>query len=285
MRKFTCLALAVIMVTSILFGCSTPVNTTEPTTVPTVPTETEPTGPKTYNILFIGNSYTNEEMPYIFKELATAAGYDVNVFSVVQGSWGLAEFSNPNDQYGKHVEAHLTGDRQYDFIVLQEKSLLPATEPATLYTNVRNLHARISAKGAQTILFSTWGRQTGSTALKDNGLTNESMTWKVAASYQAIGRELNIPVAHVGLAFFDIYTGGSKIDIYDTDRTHPNYAGNYISAMTLFATMFNIDPTTIPYDGDLTPEKASVLREAVRKAVFETPEIPDIYKTSSEGIG
>ena len=48
--------------------------------------------------------------------------------------------------------------------------------------------------------------KTGNANLDKYSLTNESMTWKMAASYQAIGDELSIPVVHVGLAFYDLYS-------------------------------------------------------------------------------
>ena len=241
---------------------------------------------KEASILFIGNSYTNDVMPGIFLRFAKAAGYTVTIYSVVKGSWELTKFADPSDEYGAKVDMHLKKADSYDYVVLQEKSILTATpELPKFYSAVRNLHSRISATGAQTILYSTWGRKTGSAALPQYGLTNESMTWKVAAAYQAMGNELDIPVAYVGLAFFDVYTGDSGIEIYNEDKTHPSYAGNYLSAVTLFATIFQVDPTTVSYNGTLSKEKASILREAARKAVFETPEIPDEYKTSSEGIG
>lgn len=279
MRKFSCLILAALMLASLLMGCNTE-----------TPGETEPAQeevmPMEFNILFIGNSYTNTLVPSIFEEFAAAAGYTAHTYSVVQGSWSLTQFADPFDQYGQQVEMHLTGNRQYDYVVLQEKSILTATnELPDFYAAVRNLHARIEATGAKTVLYSTWGRKTGSAALPQYGLTNESMTWKVAAAYKAIGEELDIPVAFVGLAFFDVYTGDSGIEIYDPDKTHPSYAGNYIAALTLFTTISGIDPTTIDYNGNLDPEDAAILREAVRKAVFETPEIPDEYKKTSEGIG
>ncbi|MBE6975620.1 MAG: hypothetical protein E7439_00260 [Ruminococcaceae bacterium] len=282
-RKWISLTLTVAMLLPVLFGCSAPADNQTPTT--TTPQESEPVQ-KTANVLFIGNSYTNETMPKLFKEFAQAAGYDINVYSVVKGSWELTKFADPQDEYGKVVESHLTGRREYDYVILQEKSILTATpELPKFYTAVRNLHARIQTAGAQTILYSTWGRKAGSTALTDNNLTNESMTWKVAAAYQAMGKELNTPVAYVGLAFYDIYTGDSNIEIYDSDKTHPSYAGNYLSAVTLFTTIFQVDPTTVAYDAKLPAEDAQILREAAKRTVFETPEIPAEYKTSSEGIG
>ena len=285
MRKILCLALAAIL-PAMLFGCSAPATNNDPNPATTVPTEPAPSDPKTYKVLFIGNSYTNTTMPDLFKQFATAAGYNVEVESVVKNSWELTLFADPTDTYGKQVNAHLTGDNQYDFVVLQEKSILTATpELPKFYTAVRNLNARIEAAGAKTILYSTWGRKTGSAALPQYGLTNESMTWKVASAYKAIGEELDIPVAYVGLAFYDIFTSTQILDVYDSDLTHPSYEGNYLSAATLFATMFQVDPTNVAFNGKLPADQAALLKEAARKAVFETPEIPEQYKTSSEGIG
>jgi hypothetical protein len=106
------------------------------------------------------------------------------------------------------------------------------------------------------------------------------MTYKLAAAYQAIGDELDIPVAHVGLAFYDVYTRQYEIDLYDEDRSHPSYAGSYLAAMTLFAKIFDADPTTVNYLGNLPVYHASPLREAASNAVFEAPRIPSEYQTN-----
>jgi len=107
------------------------------------------------------------------------------------------------------------------------------------------------------------------------------MTWKLAAGYQAIGDELDIPVVHVGIAFYDVYTNQSSIELYNADKSHPSYAGSYLAAASLFAKIFNVNPMTVSFNGDLSASNATILREAARKAVFETPSIPDEYKTAS----
>ncbi|MBQ9131663.1 MAG: hypothetical protein IJX62_04255, partial [Clostridia bacterium] len=91
----------------------------------------------------------------------------------------------------------------------------------------------------------------------------------------------NIPVAHAGLAFYDIYTGQSGINIYSSDKSHPSYAGSYLAAATLFAKIFDTDPSEIAYAGSLSANQASELRQAAARAVFQTPSIPDEYKTIS----
>lgn len=279
-RKLISLVLAVIMLLPILAGCSTPEETENPTT------ESIDADP-TVKVLFVGNSYTNIMVPDLFEEFAISAGYEVKISSVVKNSWSLDKFASPNDSGGQQLSNMLSGKKEFDYVVLQEKSIRPALdeELPLFYSAVRDLSARIKAIGATPVLYSTWGRKTGSTALTDNNLTNESMTWKVAASYQAIGKELGLPVAYVGLAFYDVYTSQSKIDVYDPDKTHPSYAGSFLSAATLFATIFNVDPTTVPFIGRLTEQEATYLKEAARDAVFATPAIPEKYQLSSEGIG
>ena len=231
-------------------------------------------------ILFIGNSYTyyNDMPEAIFKNLAKSAGYDIEITSITKGAYTLEKMADPNDTYGAQVERVLTGTKKYDYVILQEQSARPATMSAgNFYEAVRNLSARIQESGATPILYSTWGRKKGSSTLTDNGWTNESMTWKLAAAYEAIGKELNIPVAHVGLAFFDVYTNNKDIELYDPDKTHPSYEGSYLAAATLFDVIFDASSAGVDYNSEIDDNVKSVLDEAARKSVFDTPEIPEEY--------
>ncbi len=215
-----------------------------------------------------------------FEKMAESAGYKVDVTAITKGAWTLEKFADPTDEYGKKVDDALKGTKKYDFVILQEQSVLPAAENvAKFYDGVRNLAKRIRETGATPILYSTWGRKSGSSKLTEKGWTNEIMTWRLAAAYQAIGDELNISVAHAGLAFYDVYTNNSSIELYNSDKSHPSEEGSYLAAATLFAKIFNVDPTTIN-----AVSKQKTLLTAAKKAVFETPTIPDEYKTSSEGV-
>ena len=240
---------------------------------------------KKYNFLFIGNSYTHyNDMPeQIFAKILKAAGYDATVTRITKGGWYLIDSAKSTDEVGAKVESALKL-RDYDYIVLQEQSTCPALYPDKFYTGVRNLAAKVIADGATPILYGTWGRKEGHSVLKENGWTNESMTWMISAAYEAIGAELGIDVAYAGLAFFDVYNNNKNINLYDSDLTHPNATGSYLAAMTIFAKITGIDPTTVDYNANLTDEAAAVLKEAARKAVWETPAIPEKYKTSSVGV-
>lgn len=296
MKKLLCLLLAGVMMLLPLVGCGiiTPPNVdpTEPTNKPTEPAE--PTEPeieplpkdKKYNILFIGNSYTKRaSMPTaIFEPMAKAAGYDVKVTAILNGGHTLELFANPNDTYGAQVAAALSPENygKYDYVVIQEQSLRPVIDTEKFYDGARALVEKIRAAGATPVLYNHWGRKTGSPDLITYNMTNETMTWKLAAVGEAIGKELDMPVAYVGLAFYDIYTNKPNIELYDPDLYHPIYNGSFLAAATIFAKIFGVDPTTVPYAGDLVDPKAIVeLPKAAKNAVFYTPEIPEEYRTTT----
>lgn len=242
---------------------------------------------KSYNILFIGNSYTyyNSMPESLFAPIAKAAGYqNVKVTSITKGGWYLDRHANEKDEVGAQVDKALK-ENKYDYVVIQEQSACPAADPGRFYDGVRAIVEKIRANGATPVLYSTWGRKAGHKTLADYGWTNETMTWKLAAAYAAIGEELGIDVAYVGLAFHDIYMNQKgKLELYDEDSTHPSSLGSYLAAMTIFAEIFGVDPSNIEIKTTISDEAAALLREAARVAVFETPEIPAAYKTSSVGV-
>lgn len=240
---------------------------------------------KTYKVLFIGNSYTQyNELNGIFRNIAVKAGYKLTSQRVTKGGEYLINHARSDSDTGAQIDALLETNK-YDFVIIQEQSTCPVLNPGKFYDGVRAMVEKVRANGAEPILYCTWGRKTGSADLTANNLTNESMTWKLAAAYTAIAEELDIDVAYVGLAFYDVYTNNkSKVNLYDNDLTHPSYAGSYLAAMTIFAKVFGGDPTAVAYKGTLSDDVSLILRAAAKKAVFDTPAIPDEYKTSSEGV-
>lgn len=274
-------------------GGSKPAQTTAETTAATTAVESDKRKEgevldktKEYSILFIGNSYTyyNEMPEVLFAGIAEDAGYKFTVKSLTKGGWDLVRSGSADDELGALVDAELKNTK-YDYVVLQEQSTNPALDRGKFYDGARLVYEKVKANGATPVLYSTWGRKTGHYVLDDNGLTNETMTWQIAAAYEALGEELQVDVAHVGLAFFDVYTQDIKgLDIYAEDLTHPSYRGSYLAALTIFGEITGVDPTTVEFRGDCPSAVAKILREAARKAVFETPAIPEEYKTSSEGV-
>ncbi len=217
-----------------------------------------------YNILFIGNSHTYvNNLPEIFKNIAKSAGIEVNVAAVTNGGWSLERHASIDDVYGSATDAVLKG-RKFDFVVLQEQSTRPAAEPEKFRAAVEILLEKIKENGASPFLYCTWGHKTGSAALEKYGWTTESMTEKVAESFDVVGNAFGIPVAHVGKAFFDVSTNHGEIELYAPDCLHASKYGSFLAALAIFAKIFNRDVRDVKYNYIFTEEEAKILKEAVR---------------------
>ena len=104
------------------------------------------------------------------------------------------------------------------------------------------------------------------------------MTYKLAAAYEAAAKKEGIKAAHVGLAFYDVYTHHKEIELYHPDSTHPSLAGSYLAAKTLFSAIFGVDPTTIDFNGNLKKEEADILSLAAKKVIENPPHVPEEYR-------
>lgn len=239
-------------------------------------------------ILMIGNSYTFfHDMPTAYlKGFADTAGIDLTVDTVLCGGWTLEKFADARTQFGAMVEEALQRSA-YDVIVLQEQSVRPAAEHgyAVFFDAVRSLFKKCAANAPRILLYETWSHETGSQTLIEQGWSHTDMTWRLAASYEAIAEELGLEVAHVGRAFHEIYGRSPQIDLYAHDRrSHPSPAGSFLAAATLFARITGMDPATIPFDGGIPKDVARVLtRAAYRQHTDPTP-IPNAYRIISKGI-
>lgn len=242
---------------------------------------------KEYNLLFIGNSYTyyNKMPEEIFSSIAVSAGYKISVTSLTKGGWTLRKSADANDELGRRVDSALKNNK-YDFVIIQEQSLLPVTKPAKFYDGVRAMYKKIKENGAVPYLYETWGRKKDNSDLKEYGLTNTTMTWKLAGAYNAIGKELGIDVSYAGLAFFDVYNSDlNSIELYNADSTHPSIAGSYLAALTLFADIFGFNPENIGYmPVGISAADATILKKAAYAAAFNDVNIPKAYLISSDGV-
>lgn len=248
------------------------------------------------NILFIGNSYTfytdynydkpNREIEKTtfmkFKQIANANNIDVRVDSVTTGGYSLLQHADTSNPDGAKVEEKLSHKGFYDLVFIQEQSMNPSIKRELFYDGVRSIYQKVKNSGAKGILYETWGRKKESPDLARYNFTNESHTQINIASYQAIAEELNIPVCHVGTAFYDVYTNYSNIiNLYDADNYHPSDYGTYLIAYTFYASVFGRSPVglkvfNVPYE--------DILQQAAFDATFGKPILKDEYKTSSLGI-
>lgn len=199
-----------------------------------------------YSILFIGNSYTfYNSMPELFRRIAEACGYRLSVDSVTKGGYKLCRFADPNDEYGAKVEQRLS-DNKYDYVFLQEQSLLPCIETKLFSDSVATLAERVRQSGATPLLYQTWGRKAGHPTLAEHDWNTFEMEGILRSAYKSAGAAVGARVSYVGAAFSDVYASHPEIELYDPDMTHPSLSGSILGATVHFSTLFGISPLEIP---------------------------------------
>jgi len=225
----------------------------------------EPSSQKSLNVLFIGNSYVYaNDLPKMFSELVKAQGGRVHVAMAVNPGWKLIQ----------HVKSKYTlaeiNKRQWDYVILQEQSAVPAFSKArnqTFYPAVQKLNKKIKSIGGQTILMMTWGRRDG---LKKAGFKNYSeMQSALYQGYMGAAQKIDAIVAPVGMAWKDVVNSGAVIDLWQEDGSHPGLAGSYLAACVLYSVIYESSPEGNSYTAALGNSKANYLQKKAAAAVLK----------------
>lgn len=180
-------------------------------------------------ILMLGNSLTySNDLPGMIAELADRGGAERPSVTVI----AFANFSLEDHwNYGTSTAAMDAGT--YDVVILQQG---PSTQPAS-GINLADYSGRIVDRmikfGTRAGLYVVWPPVGGDI---NAGIANYTAAAdaKSAALY---------PVAH---AFRALAQSHPDIALYGPDAFHPSYAGSWLAAMTIVATIFDQDPLTHP---------------------------------------
>ena len=215
-------------------------------------------------ILFIGNSYTYyNDFCDIFQNLCQSAGKLVYVRQAVQGRHSLLQASRTSDPLGRYIRQLLT-TQKWDYVVLQERHNFPVLKPARTKAGVKALEPYIKAAGAKMILYQNWAPAKGHKEYRkfSNRVSGRAdYQLKINRLFSEIASETGAKVAPVGTAFFQCQGTFSKIRLIRRDHSHPTWAGSYLAACVMYATLFETSPEGISYRGNLTATKAAKLKK------------------------
>ena len=229
------------------------------------PTRSCSEDPECTRVLFIGNSYTFvNDLPGTFASLAKAGGHRVETDVEAEGGWMLSD----------HAQSKATRDKikasEWDFVVLQEQSQAPASEPVRVnqtYPAARKLVAQIREAGAEPVFFVTWAHQTG---WPENGLNSyESMQRQINTGYLTIARELDARLSPVGYAWFAAREENPQASLWQADGSHPSLQGTYLAACVFYAAIFEESPEGISYRNKLSKEEALWLQKIAADTVLD----------------
>ena len=187
--------------------------------------------PEPVRVLFVGNSYTAvNSLPGMLTTLAKAGNRPP--LEVAQVTPGGCTLQRHWEKSGAR-ERIQSGD--WDYVVLQEQSMMPIVKPALMHEYAHRLVGEINKRNAKTVFYLTWSREH----------TPETQE-KLNEAYRSIADELNAEVAPVGPAWAAARKADEKVSLYKKDKSHPTPAGTYLAACVFYATIFGESPEGLP---------------------------------------
>lgn len=241
-RTLTALVLPIVVVCSFAAGDRL---TVEPVATPEQP----------LRILFIGNSYTNfNNLPAVLSKLAASAEPPLAIETAQYAPDGY----NLKHHWSDGEALRNIRESRWDFVVLQEASMLPVENPEQMRQFARKFNDQITKTDARTVLFMTWARQ-----------HKPKMITAVARTCNSIGRELNALVAPAGRAWQRALKRRANLVLHTPDKSHPTQQGTYLAACIFYATLTGENPEGLSSAGlyRVTQKQAQFLQQIAWETV------------------
>lgn len=257
-----------------------------------------PAGNPPLRVLFIGNSYTSvNDLPSLVEALAAAGGQRIATDQYVPGGYTFEQHAGDEKALTKIRE------RKWDVVVLQEQSLWPIVNRASMHKYARILHEENSRQGAKTVFYLTWARQ--DIPQMQDGADPATSPEYARAMFQLVGlakpayfealckqhkaglagglngayfdiaTELNAAVAPVGIAWKKALSADPNLVLHEADKSHPNAQGSYLAACVFYATLLDKSPVGLPAElwkerqllVQVAPDEAKMLQEIAWQTV------------------
>jgi hypothetical protein len=146
---------------------------------------------------------------------------------------------------------------KWDYVVLQEHSGRPLEDKPKMLAAVKELAARVHARGATTLLFETWAHA--------GHLSDQP---RLQAIYREAGTSISAAVVPAGDAFAIALKRAPSINLYDDDR-HPSVRGTYLAACVFIAVLYKTSPVGLdgPTGVEMDLKERTMLQESAWAAV------------------
>lgn len=220
------------------------------------------------NLLFVGNSYLyyGDSVHNHVRRMVSAAGlYKPSELTYKSSTIGGAAIFDHNIDHLLKPE-NLRVDRNFDVVILQGGSAGPLSKSrrAKFADTVSEFSDKIEQTGGETVLYMTHAY------VKPHTRYSPGMIEDIASLYISAGNENNALVIPVGLAFEEAYRRRPDIKLHKSfDGSHPDLAGTYLAAATVFASIYDVSPIGNSYDyhGALDPETVRFLQTVSQDTV------------------
>ena len=219
-------------------------------------------------VLFIGNSFTYfNDMPYTFLSMARTIDPEARVETIAYGGYTLSQYANEDTEVGTLVISKIVS-YEWDYIILQEQSLLPCTDPDRFVSSVKKLCAIASQTNAKVVLYQTWAYGDGSDKLESTGMSYAEMSEKLSNAYSKAAEESGAVVAPVGKMFSYISSSDHITALLNSDDSyHPSTSGSYLAACVIFRTITGKSTIGLPCPSNVSLYNLSVVQKLSDKLI------------------
>lgn len=231
-----------------------------------------------YNVLFLGNSYTSaNNLPQLVHDVALSAGDTLLFDSNMPGGYRLVDHTLDVNSQNKIM----TGG--WDYVVIQGQSQEPIMQYSSFNNDGIALYNQIKQYNscAVTMPYMTWGRKNGDASNCANFpimCTYQGMDTTIRNRYLDLTELIHAEVSPVSVVWNYLRQNNPGIELYQADESHPSLAGSYAAACCFYATLFKKAPTLITYNPGLNAGDASIIRNAVKTQVFDSLHLWDFKK-------
>lgn len=242
-------------------------------------------------VLFIGNSFVgSNDLPSIFDNLATAAGKNVMVGSHVPGGIFVADTRQGNQAHANNPFVYdLIRSDQWDYVVIQDNQgfyswnygQIPAVADAVNGHNKLRDSIRLNNPCARVILFSGWCFKNGWQGSPPTFNTGSEMNQRVYENYCFLNNTVDEIVAPISISWNRIVKDLPNVDLWDADEAHPSYAGSYLAAATIYATIFRTSAEPAAFSGMLDTADARHMRKTAYTVVIDSAKSTRLEKRSA----
>jgi hypothetical protein len=205
-------------------------------------------------VFFIGNSYTlTNNMPALLAAVAAsdgAAPVDIRASVFGEGNATLG------DIWEEGTALQFLNKHKWDYVVLQESSLLPVSIKGLSGMNEAMMKwgAAIKKAEAKPVVYVTWARKPGSEWYTDKkkypGLnlgTADSMQDKIDTVSNNAAWDIGAAIAPVGDYFAACSAVPGMPDLYHSDASQPSLAGDYLIALLFYRALTGHDARNVSY--------------------------------------
>ncbi|MFL2567213.1 MAG: DUF4886 domain-containing protein [Flavobacteriales bacterium] len=242
---------------------------------------------QSYDILFIGNSYTYyNNLPEMLSNIANAFGDSVNYDQSTPGGTSLYAHSQNQTTLNK------INQQNWDYVVLQDQSQRPSLSPtyvaASVYPYASQLVTEIQSNNlcSEPLFYMTWGRKYGdqsNCSTYPPVCTYLGMQERLRDSYLTMGFDNEATVAPVGISFKNSIFQDSTIDLYSPDNSHPSIYGSYLAACTFYSTIFKKSSVSCSYRPNaISSSDALFLQQIASSTVLDSISVWNIFQSNFE---